>query len=212
MRTRDAIRLLRRVYRDSPRAARTHVAIRFLTCPFPRILDALPDAGRVLEIGAGHGIYSYLAAANPRLRVFAVEPDLRKSVGPHAPGVRWIAAFADALRGAFDAILVADVVYLLTLDERVALYRRIFDRLAPGGTFVLKELDPARGVKIRWARLQESLNNALLHVTLGHGFVYQTRDEVETTLRAIGFVQFEARRIDRGYPHPHILYTARKPL
>jgi hypothetical protein len=212
MRYRDAVRLLRRVYRASPPAARAHVAIRFLTCPFPRMLDALPDSGRVLELGAGHGIYSYLAAANPRLRVFAVEPDVRKSVAAHAPGVRWIAAFDDAVRGAFDAVLVADVVYLLTLDARVALYRRIFERLAPGGTFVLKELDPARGLKIRWARLQESLNTAFLHVTLGRGFVYQTRDELEATLRAIGFTGFAARRIDRGYPHPHILYVARKPL
>ncbi|MBV8519885.1 MAG: class I SAM-dependent methyltransferase [Acidobacteria bacterium] len=212
MRTRDAIALLRRVYRGTPPAARVHVAIRFLTCPFPRMLDVLPESGRVLELGAGHGIYAYLAAANPRLRVFAVEPDLRKSLPPHAPGVRWIAAFDDAIRGAFDAILVADVVYLLTLDERVTLYRRIYERLAPGGTFVLKELDPARGLKIRWARLQESLNNAFLHVTLGRGFVYQTREELEATLRAIGFTDFAARRIDRGYPHPHILYTARKPL
>jgi hypothetical protein len=30
-------------------------------------------------------------------------------------------------------------------------------------------------------------------------------------LGELGFADFRARPIDRGYPHPHIIYTARKP-
>ncbi|HEX8169852.1 MAG TPA: class I SAM-dependent methyltransferase [Thermoanaerobaculia bacterium] len=212
MRRRDALRLFLRVVRRSPAPDRLHALIRYVTCPFRRMLAPLPERGRVLEIGAGHGLYSYFAASHGALEVTAVEPDVRKAVQPHEPGVRWINGFDDCVRGTFDCVLIADVLYLLPMDARVALCRRVFERLAAGGTFVLKELDPERPLKIRWARFQEALNNLLLHVTLGRGFVYQTRAEVESTLRAIGFEDIAAHAIDRGYPHPHILYVARKPL
>src|SRR5687768_17717403 len=91
-----AARFLRRVYRDYPRAHRLHVLVRYVTCPFVRTLDDLPAGGRMLEIGAGHGIYSYLATIDPSRRVYAVEPDLRKALHPeHAPAVQWIAGFED---------------------------------------------------------------------------------------------------------------------
>ncbi|HEX7706690.1 MAG TPA: class I SAM-dependent methyltransferase [Thermoanaerobaculia bacterium] len=213
MRYINALRLLHDVYGRYPASHRLHTLVRFLTCPFLRTLDVLPKSGRILEIGAGHGIYCYLAARTGNSRqVFAVEPDLRKTLLPtHAAGVRWIAGFDVCIRGAFDAIVVYDATYRMTIEERTVIYRRIFDRLVPGGTFILKDMDPERRLKMRWARLQEWLSDSLLKVSLGSGFIYQTRAEVEATLRAIGFEGIRARRIDRFYPHPHLIYTARKP-
>jgi SAM-dependent methyltransferase len=212
----NALRLLHDVYGSYPASHRAHTLVRFLTCPFLRTLDVLPQRGRILEIGAGHGIYCYLAArtatAGNSRQVFAVEPDLRKTLLPtHAAGVRWIAGFDVSIRGTFDAIVVYDATYRMTIEERTAIYQRIFERLVPGGTFILKDMDPERGMKMRWARLQEWLSDSLLKVSLGSGFIYQTRAEVEATLGAIGFQDVEARRIDRFYPHPHLIYTARKP-
>jgi cyclopropane fatty-acyl-phospholipid synthase-like methyltransferase len=206
-----AARFLRRVYRDYPLRHRIHVLIRFVTCPFARTLDDLPAGGTMLEIGAGHGIYSYLATTDPSRRVIAVEPDLRKSLHPeHAPGVQWIAGFDECVRGTFDTIAVYDATYRMSIEYRTELYRRAFERLRETGTFILKDMDPSHRWKMGWARLQEWLSDTFLKVSLGEGFVYQTRDEVEQTLRAIGFRDIKARAIDRGYPHPHIIYSARK--
>lgn len=166
----------------------------------------------MLEIGAGHGIYSYLASRDRSRRVYAVEPDLRKSVHPeHAPGVQWIAGFDDCVRGTFDTIVIYDATYRMPIDYRTELYRRVFDRLRPGGTFILKDMDPAHRWKMKWARVQEWLSDTFLHVSIGSGFIYQTREEVEATLRGIGFEGFTAREIDTGFPHPHIIYSARRP-
>jgi SAM-dependent methyltransferase len=210
-----ALRLLHGVYGNYPAGHRLHTFIRFLTCPFVRTLDVLPP-GRILEIGAGHGIYSYLAVLSvtpPASRqLFAVEPDLRKTLLPvHAPGVRWIAGFDDCIRGSFDAIVVYDATYRMPVDYRTALYRRIFERLNPGGTFILKDMDPEKRLKMKWARFQEWLSDSLLGVSLGSGFIYQTKGEVNATLAGIGFVDIRARAIDRRYPHPHLIYTARRP-
>jgi SAM-dependent methyltransferase len=212
MRYLSALRFLLRTYRGYPLAHRVHVLIRFITCPFVRTLGDIPPGGRFLEIGAGHGIFCYFAARDASRRVFAVEPDLRKSVNPrHAPGVRWIAGFDDCVGAEFDTIAIYDATYRMSIEYRTELYRRVFARLRPGGTFILKDMDPEHRLKMSWARLQEWLSDTFLHVSLGSGFVYQTRAEVDATLRGIGFENVKARAIDRGYPHPHMIYTARKP-
>lgn len=206
-----AARLLRRVYRNYPRSHRLHVLVRFLTCPFTRTVDDLPPGGRMLEIGAGHGIYCYLAANDGTRRVYAVEPDLRKAVHPqHAPPVQWIAGFDECVRGTFDTIVIYDATYRMSIAYRTELYRRVFDRLRPGGTFILKDMDPGDRWKMKWARFQEWLSDTFLKVSIGEGFIYQTRAEVEATLRGIGFEDVRARAIDAGYPHPHVIYSARR--
>jgi len=205
-------RFIRRVYGEYPLSHRLHVLVRWLTCPFVRTLADLPPGGRVLEIGAGHGIYSYLASRDATRRVFAVEPDLRKAVHPrHFPGVQWIAAFDDAVQGTFDTIVIYDATYRMSIAYRTELYRRVFARLRPGGTFILKDMDPGHRWKMKWARFQEWLSDTFLKVSIGAGFIYQSRDEVEATLRAIGFTELKARAIDEGYPHPHVIFSARKP-
>lgn len=207
-----ALRLLHHQFSHYPAGPRAHILVRFLTCPFLRTLDAVPKGGRLLDIGAGHGTFARLAAEERAREVIALEPDLRKALLPFRhPRIRFAAGFADAVRGPFDAISLFDVAYRIPLAERDALYRRAFELLAPGGVLLLKELDPAARLKFGWARVQEILSDRLLGITLGEGFHYETRAEVAARLEAIGFREVRAERIDRFYPHSHVLYTARKP-
>lgn len=207
-----ALRLVHRAFRDYPRSHRLHILIRFFTCPFTRTLDVIPSGARVLEIGAGHGVYALLIAEERAREVVAVDPDLRKSfLPPPSPRIRKVAGFEDCIRGRFDAIVFYDAFYLIEIADRPALFARLFDRLTTGGVLVLKDMDPAHRVKTAWARKQEELNTRFLHITRGSGFVHQTKEEIGAQLTAAGFVDFAAKPVDRGYPHPHILYTARRP-
>jgi SAM-dependent methyltransferase len=206
-----ALRLLHRQFSGYPAASRLHILIRFLTCPFLRAVDAVPQGGRLLDVGGGHGTFARLAAEERAGAVVAVEPDLRKALLPFRhPKVRVVAGFDEAIRGSFDAVALFDVAYRIPLAERDRLYRRAFDHLAPGGVLLLKELDPTSPLKFGWARLQEIVSDHLLGITLGEGFHYETPPAVVARLEAIGFTEVRARRIDRGYPHSHILYTGRR--
>jgi cyclopropane fatty-acyl-phospholipid synthase-like methyltransferase len=206
-----ALRILHSAFSHYPAGHRLHMLIRFFTCPFTRTIDDVPAGARVLEIGAGHGLYARLIAEERAREVVAVDPDERKSLLPSpSPKIRKVAAYDDAIRGAFDAVVIYDATYRMSLDVRRGVFERSFARLRPGGTFILKDMD-ATSFKMKWARFQEWLSDTFLDISIGSGFVYQRPEELRAMLTEIGFTDFQARAIDRGYLHPHMIFTARRP-
>jgi SAM-dependent methyltransferase len=73
-----ALIVLHRAFRDRDLRTRLHALVRFLTCPFLRVVRLVPANARVLDIGAGHGVFAILAM-DRGARVTAVEPDARKA-------------------------------------------------------------------------------------------------------------------------------------
>jgi len=205
----QALSLIRRTYAHAPAAARAHVLGRFVTCPFLRVLDFLPPRARLLDLGAGHAIFSHLALAGGALSSVALEPDRRKIflTGGRA-GLQAVAGTAEAVRGPFDAVALLDVLYRLPRPAWDPLLAAVRERLAPGGVLLLKEQDPAHRLKASWNRAQEWLVDRV-GLTLGDAFSYETREEIGRRLLAAGFASCEAVEIGAGYPHAHILYVAR---
>lgn len=207
-----ALRILHQTFRGHPIPVRIHILIRYFTCPFLRTLDLVPTGGRILDIGAGHGTFARLAIEKGAAEVVAVEPDLRKSLLPlRSPGIRVVAAFDDVMRGEYDAVAIYDATYRIPLEDREGLYQRAFDRLKPGGIFILKDMDASPGWKMSWARLQERISDGILGVSMGSGFIYEPPESILERMKRIGFVDMRTRAIGRGYPHPHMVFTARKP-
>lgn len=207
---RQARALLRDIYRAAPRATRLHVIGRYLSCPFMRVLDYLPAQARVLDLGSGHGIFAHLALAAGVRQVVAVEPDTRK-VFLHfpRPGMRVINGYREAVRGRFDAITMFDVLYRFPAGEWSELFAALAGALAPSGVLLIKELDPDRRWKALWNRAQESLSDGA-RLTLGDAWSYEAPAELRRRLLAAGFSSVDVHAIDRGYPHAHVLYAARR--
>jgi SAM-dependent methyltransferase len=203
--------LVRRTYAAAPPAVRAHALGRFLTCPFLRVLAAVPPGARLLDLGAGHGTFARLAVEWAVASAVAVEPDRRKVLSTYRhPRVRFVAGYAEAVAGTFDAVSILDVLYRIPTAAWDPLLRHTFDRLAPGGVLLLKEIDPGHRAKALWNRTQEKAAD-LLGMTLGDAFSYETRAQMRDRLERLGFTGFEAQAIGTGYPHAHILYRARKP-
>lgn len=167
-----------------------------------RVLHAVPPNASLLDIGAGHGLFAALAQGR---RVVAVEPDTRK-VRP-IDGVEFVIGFDDAIAGTFDAISIIDVLYKIPLDQWDALLLRCYSRLRAGGILIIKEQDPTARFKNGWNAVQERFASAL-GLTLGESFSYEAPLVFKQRLERLGFVDVNAKRIDFGYPHPHILYVA----
>jgi Methyltransferase domain len=202
-----ALIVLHRAYGSFPLRARLHTLLRFLSCPFLRIVGQVPRGARLLDIGAGHGVFATLAAAAGAKRVIAVEPDARK-VGT-IPGVGFVVGFDSAVGGTHDVISIVDVLYKIPLDEWDPLLDRIAARLATGGLLLVKEQDPTARLKSSWNRLQEWIASKL-RLTLGESFSYEAPEAFTARLLRHGFTNVRVERIAGWYPHPHILYVAKR--
>jgi 2-polyprenyl-3-methyl-5-hydroxy-6-metoxy-1,4-benzoquinol methylase len=202
-----SLALLHRTYRRRPPGTRLHILIRYLTCPFGRLLRFVPKEARsMLEIGAGHGLFSRLVSARG-VRAVAVEPDLRK-IG-NVEDVTSVVAFDQAVRGRFDVIAIVDVLYAIPVAAWDGILQRALERLNPGGVLLVKEMDPAAKLKNRWNSFQEVLSMRILGITMAETFNYESREAFTARLERIGFAEVSSSRIDFGYPHPHIVYAAK---
>lgn len=217
----DAARRALGAYAGAPRGDRFHVRFRWWTCPFPAVEREVPLAGRVLEVGCGHGLLSlYLALAAPTRDVLGVDIDADKialadaaAASPAAAGAR--ARFAVVAPGAFaegdfDAIVIADVLYLLPDGARLALLDACTGHLAPGGVLVVKETDRRPRWKGALTVAQELVSTRVLRITEGEEVHFAPPSTFAERLAAAG-LEVTSRRVDRGYLHPHHLVVARRP-
>jgi 2-polyprenyl-3-methyl-5-hydroxy-6-metoxy-1,4-benzoquinol methylase len=180
---------------------------------------ATPAQGRVLEIGCGHGLLSlYLALSSPGRRVVGVDIDgdkialARRAAERLAPGEAHVSfltvASGELPKGPFDAIVVCDVLYLLGPPARRALLDAAVDQLAADGVLLIKETARTPRWKGLLTVAQERMATRVLRITEGATVDFADPARFVAHLQDRGLAA-DVRRVDHGYPHPHVLITAR---
>ena len=209
------------LYRGLGLRSRLHVLVRWATCPFPAVAAAVPSAGRVLEVGCGHGLFSaYLALSSPARVVHGVDLDADKIHGARSAAERAqahgaqltfdVAPSGAVPPGPWAAVAIIDVLYLLGRDEQLDLVTRCAEQLAPDGVLLVKEMDDKPRWKARFNVLQETLAVQILNITEGHDLTLLPPSDLAAPMRQAGLT-VSGQAIHHGRPHPHYLLIGRRP-
>ncbi|MEO8500082.1 MAG: class I SAM-dependent methyltransferase [Vicinamibacteria bacterium] len=207
------------LYKDQSRGVRLHTRLRAFSAPLKAVVAAIPPQGSLLDVGCGHGlIANEVALRNPGARVLGIDlsetkiASARASVGSRTNVEFRLAPLEGVAEGGFGAVSLIDVLYLVPAASWERFLRTCFERLAPGGRFILKEI----GTKPRWKferlKLQEFVSTRILRITKGDTMHFENGDGLRQRLLGIGFEEVGVETLDRGYTSPHILLTARRPL
>jgi 2-polyprenyl-3-methyl-5-hydroxy-6-metoxy-1,4-benzoquinol methylase len=211
-------RAVLRAYRDAPRGDRFHVRARWLSCPFPAVERAVPPTGQIVDLGCGHGLFSLLmASASAGREVTGVDVDAHKiAVAERAAqalgldNVRFVTSPDGALpAGAWDAVTVVDVLYLLGVDRARRLLGAAVSALASGGVAVVKEMAEHPRWKHWLNTVQELTSTRVTRITQGDHVEVVPPTVIVDELERAGLAA-TTLRLDRHYPHPHVLIVARK--
>ncbi len=203
-------------FRAPSPSLRAYLHVRWRVCPFDRVLEHVPEDGRLLDVGCGSGLWlTYLALERPRLRLEGVDPDARKlalaaTSSRSADFALHQGVVSDLAGRNYDCVTILDVLYLMPDEEKRAVLRAACDALAPGGTLLVKELDTRPTWKFAPAALEEILAVRIVGLTHGDRLHFQPVEGLARDATRCGFAEVDVTRVDRGYLHPHVLVRARK--
>jgi 2-polyprenyl-3-methyl-5-hydroxy-6-metoxy-1,4-benzoquinol methylase len=205
-------------YAGAPRADRIHVRVRWRSCPFPEVAARVPTSGRILDLGCGHGLFSlYLALSEPGRQVTGIDVDADKLAVARAAAARVGASVSFAAveeghlpAGAWDAVTIVDVLYLMGRDRALEVLQVAAAALAPGGLLIVKEVDVHPRWKYRLTRWQELAATKVLRITEGAEVVFMPPSDIGAAMEAAG-LEVHHEPLDRGRLHPHHLVIGKRP-
>jgi len=205
-------------YAALPWRYKLYVNLRLISCPLEKIAKAVPETGKILDLGCGVGLLSFLlASASNRRDILGVDCREERillahkiSFGRGGRGIDF--KHADIVSweygSNYDCIILSDILYQLPLTDKKKVLQKSFSALSSTGVLVVKEVDLKPSLKMLLCYLQErsiariaGLNTRRVEAMSAAGLC--------AIIREAGF-KVRNERIGQGYPYPHILCVGRK--
>lgn len=140
---------------------------RWYLTPYQRMAEKLPQKGKILDLGSGHGLLSLtLAVHSPERVVLGIDHDDQR-IQLACRAAHSISnlhfekgSLLQPPQGSFQGIALIDVMHYFSPDEQHHILKNAFDLLEPGGTLILREVNPSGGIISKWNRIYERFATA----------------------------------------------------
>ncbi len=142
--------------------------LRFKFAPLELIMRQIPSEGKLLDLGCGFGVFSYLFAfERPRLKILGIDPsgqriERAKKVLAMPGNLEFRQGFVENLNdNNFDAITLIDVVYYLSEEQQIKILASCYERMRNGGILIIKTMDKSQRFKYFFMSLIAKINTAI---------------------------------------------------
>lgn len=193
-------------------------SIRKLTIPFNQVIKYVPNRGKILDVGCGHGIFSRMIAQDyPRTKVLGVDPssykiNIAKSQSGNIPNLDYRRSYLKDVRGKFDCIVITDVLYLLSVEEKIKTLKACYKLLNRGGLLIVCELDSKPNLMFWLSYLEETVMVRIVKYTYSDRrkiFFLDAKSHLKI-LREVGFKIITHKNIKSVLPYNRIMYIAKR--
>ena len=155
-------------YRNASFSTRLFLKARWHLTPYLDMAEHLPVSGPVLDLGCGHGLLAIAIALDaPDRAVYGIDHDvarveLAKNAASDLPNIRFNVGTMDQIpaAGPYSGIAMIDVYHYFKPETQEELARRAFAQLQPGGTLLVREVEPQGGFASSWNKWYEKLATA----------------------------------------------------
>lgn len=174
------------LFSGAPLSTRSFIWLRWKLTPYREIAAVLPKAGRILDLGSGHGLLSLaLSMGSDRREIIGIDHDqarvrlAERAIAQHEsfPKPRFEVgdlekALATFASGSLSGIAMIDILHYISSAGQAALLHEAARALEPGGILAVREVDHEGGVVSIWNRLYENVATRI-------GFTRSARTHLE---------------------------------
>lgn len=158
-------------YRHMEAYPRLFARFKMIMDPMFKELDHhIQHPRKIIDIGCGYGVPAvWLLEIYPKAKVYGLEPDEdRVRIASRVIGERGRVEVGKApdlpqVAGEVDTVIMLDMLHLISDEELQTVLRRIYEKLEPGGTLLIRATVPSDR-KTPWKRWIESMHLKYIHI------------------------------------------------
>ncbi len=201
-------------FKSAPFLVRLFIRLRWMYTPYPSISSHLPNEGKILDLGCGHGLLSItLALQSSKRQIIGIDHDanrisIAKVASSDIKNLTFNAGSISILDSErFEGIALIDFLHNFQLEQQRELLKKIYAGLQSDGVFVFRQIDDKKGFVSTINKIIEK-TMVVLNFTKGEQLFYRTKNEWIRDAQNAGFkVEYF---VQHKFPFRDVLFVCKK--